>query len=195
MLEGFAIPMIVAGLCVALGAAQPAAAQTSKATAKVHVAKASDQKVTYHCLQKKSLEVTYRLSAKGVPTSAKVALDDKTHSLKAKGKANQYTVNLGKDGYTLSLDKTKLPVTKAPIMIFKNSKASVSSQLKKAKAGVQTLLPTVSQIIFKNCYPAGVARPKSKPASKPQPKAKPKANPKPKDPAKTPSDAKSKPKS
>lgn len=84
--------------------------------------KLAPQTITYNCLGKKTVSVRYELSAKDRPSKATVTLDGKAQQLPPFGKSNRYTLNFVKGGYSLSLDKTKLPLTKAPIMIFKKSK-------------------------------------------------------------------------
>lgn len=119
----------------------------SKASVKaVKTVKASTQTVGYSCAGNKKLKVTYSISAKGIPVKAKVTLGKTAQQLESFGKTNGFSLNFAKGDYTLSLDKKKLPVTKAPIMIFQKSKAKVSGKLR-----------DVSGIIYRNCLPAAKA--------------------------------------
>lgn len=122
-----ALPSLLMAACPALLVAAP---------------KLSPQTVTYSCLGKKTVSVRYDLSAKDRPSKATVTLDGKSQQLPTFGKSNRYTLNFVKGDYSLSLDKTQLPLTKAPIMIFKKSKAKVSGKMM-----------AVSKILYKNCSP------------------------------------------
>lgn len=104
--------------------------------------KLAPQTITYKCLGRKTVSVRYDLSAKDRPSKATVTLDGKAQQLPPFGKSNRYTLNFVKGDYSLSLDKTQLPLTKAPIMIFKKSKAKVSGKMM-----------AVSKILYKNCSP------------------------------------------
>lgn len=128
--------------------------------------KATTKTVAYTCKGKKTVKVTYEVSARGLPTAAKVTLDKKVQQLKTVGKSNRYTVNFGHGEYALSLDKSKLPVAKAPIMIFKTvpakdikaephsttkgtNKAKVSAKAKATLAG----LKNGTRILYSGCRP------------------------------------------
>lgn len=156
-------PLLIAGLssgayCTSPSKTTDKAADISASKATVLIAKASTKKVAYSCASNKKVEVTYSLSAKGVPVMATVTLGKAAQQLAPFGKANGYSLNFAKGDYTLSLDKKKLPVTKAPIMIFQKSKAKVSGKSR-----------DVATIMYRNCSPV-VATSKDQ-SSKSKPKS------------------------
>lgn len=131
--------MVKLVMVVALALTLPAYASTpSVPKVKLIKKKATTKTVAYACKGKKTVTVTYDVSAKGVPTSAKVTLDKKARQLATVGKANRFTVNFAHGEYSLSLDKSKLPVTKAPIMIFKTVPAKDIKAEPEAKKGAKS---------------------------------------------------------
>lgn len=106
-------------------------AKATESKAKVIVLKKkglTKLKVKYLCKGQKKLQVDYQVNTKGEPESAEATLDNKKQPLKKTGKANRYTVNFSHGVYSLSLDKTKLPVTAAPIMVFKTIPAAAATK-------------------------------------------------------------------
>lgn len=137
--------MALAALLLAL----PSARAKAKPSAKM-------VKVHYLCKDKKKLSVSYQLSAKGLPVTAAVTLESKPRQLASIGKANRYTINFAQGAYALSLDRSKLPVTKAPIMVFKTIPAAkikkADPKAPKAKAALSKLKSGTS-ILFRGCSP------------------------------------------